>query len=38
MQTIQDGFLKQVLCVYSRTSNFSVIWQLSPLTVTGLQI
>jgi hypothetical protein len=26
------------LFVYSRTSNFSAIWQLSPLPVTGLQI
>jgi hypothetical protein len=24
--------------VYSRTSNFSAIWWLSPLPVTGLQI
>jgi hypothetical protein len=26
------------LIVYSRTSNFSAIWRLSPLPVTGLQI
>jgi hypothetical protein len=26
------------LLVYSRTSNFSAIWRLSPLPVTGLQI
>jgi hypothetical protein len=27
-----------VLFVYSHTSNFSAIWWLSPLPVTGLQI
>jgi hypothetical protein len=26
------------LFVYSRTSNFSAIWRLSPLPVTGIQI
>jgi hypothetical protein len=26
------------LFVYSRTNNFSTIWRLSPLPVTGLQI
>jgi hypothetical protein len=32
-------FLFLVVCfILSRTSNFSAIWRLSPLPVTGLQI
>jgi hypothetical protein len=33
-----DFFVFVCLFVLSRTSNFSAIWQLSPLPATGLQI
>jgi hypothetical protein len=33
-----SGICFVYLFVYSRTSNFSAIWRLSPLAVTGLQI
>jgi hypothetical protein len=36
----RDRFVQflSYLFVLSRTSNFSAVWQLSPLPVTGLQI
>jgi hypothetical protein len=35
---LSEGDLFVCLFVYSHTSNFSAIWWLSPLPVTGLQI
>jgi hypothetical protein len=37
-RTTEPEYLFVCLFVYSRTSNFSANWWLSPLPVTGLQI